>query len=126
MEDLPLEESVVPVFKLSHLAHLYKVRLEQLGVARVKGRIHTKLKLRLLFAFPDLRARTQGRGTFLMFDDEVSCAIRKGCDHDSESMHLSRAAQIVRREMFDKKSHLMDPASKNPRRMLYRNPYWRL
>ena len=40
MEDFRMEGSVAPVFKLADLAHLYKLRLEQLGVI-LEGRIHT-------------------------------------------------------------------------------------
>ena len=40
MEDLQMEEGVVPVFKLADLAHLYKLRLEQLGVV-IDGRVHS-------------------------------------------------------------------------------------
>ena len=28
-------------------------------------------------------------------------ALTKACDHDTDAMHLFRAAQVVRREMFD-------------------------
>ena len=46
IEDFWMEEGVAPVFKLADIAHLYKVRLEQLGVA-IEGRVHTsRLKSR--------------------------------------------------------------------------------
>ncbi len=100
MEDTRKEEGVIPTFKLSNLACMYKTRLEQLGVL-VDGRIHTSpLKIRLLAVLPDLKAHLQGRDVLLTFD--VGNAIRKACDHDSDAMQLARAAQIVRKEMFDK------------------------
>lgn len=84
MEDFHMEESVSPVFQLTDLAHMYTMRL----------------KIRLLSVFPDLRTHSQGRGVLLTFDDNIGGALRKACDHDSD---LARAAQVVRREMFNRK-----------------------
>lgn len=103
MEDTRKEEGIIPTFKLSDLACMYKTRLEQLGTS-VDGRIHTsRLKIRLQAVLPDLKAHSQGRDVLLTFD--VGNAIRKACDHDSDAIQLARAAQVVRREMFDKKFH---------------------
>ena len=102
MEDFRMEGSVAPVFKLADLAHLYKLRLEQLGVV-VEGRVHTsRLKLRLLSVFPDLSAHLQGRNLMLSFDDDIGDALKKACDHDSDNdaMHLAQTAKVVRKEMF--------------------------
>ncbi len=83
MEDFRMEEGVAPVFKLADLAHLYKVRLEQLGVAN-EGRVHTsRLKLRLLSVFPDLTAHLQGRNVMLSFND-IGDALKKASHHDSD------------------------------------------
>ena len=74
MEDFRMEGSVAPIFKLADLAHLYKLRLEQLGVV-IEGHVHTsRLKLRLLSVFPDLRAHLQGRNVMLLFDDDIGDA----------------------------------------------------
>ena len=98
-----MEESVTPVFQLADLAHMYQARLEQLG-ATVDGRIHTtRLKIRLLSVFPDLMAHSEGRGVLLTFDDNIGSALRKACDYDSDAMHLARAAQVVRKKLFNKK-----------------------
>ena len=103
MEENRREEGIVPTFKLSDLARMYKARLEQLGVS-VEGRIHsTRLKARLLAVIPDLQAHSQGRDVLLTFD--VGTAIKTACDHDSDAMLLARAAQLVRKEMFDKIFH---------------------
>ena len=76
MEDLHKEESVAPIFKLKDLAHMYTIRLKQLGVT-TENRIHTsRLKNRLLYVIPDLKACSQGRDVILS-DEDISTAIRK-------------------------------------------------
>ncbi|KAJ8380702.1 hypothetical protein SKAU_G00014800 [Synaphobranchus kaupii] len=93
-------DDCAPVFKLADQGDLYQVRLEQLG-ATVGNRIHTtRLKNRLLSELPDLMAHSQGRDTLLTFQDDIGDALKKACDHDSDAMHLVRAAQVVRKEMF--------------------------
>ena len=101
------ETSIVPVFKLTDLAQLYKTRLEQLGVD-VSRRIHTsRLKFRLLSVLPNLKATSQGKNVMLSFDDDIGGAIQKACDHDYNSdcdaIHLVQAAKIVRKELFQLK-----------------------
>ena len=67
MEDMQNDDENAAVFKLSDMVHLYKVRLDQLGV-KLGKRIHsTRLKDRLLSVFPDLKAHSQGRETLLTF-----------------------------------------------------------
>jgi len=103
MEDMCSDEDSAPVFKLADIANLYKIRLEQLGVT-VDSRIHTtRLKNRLLYELPDLRAHSEGRDTLLTFEMNIGPALKKACDHDSDAMHLVRAAQVVCREMFERK-----------------------
>ena len=61
LEDMKSDEDSAPVFKLTDIAQLFKVRLEQLGLS-VEKRIHTsRLKKRLLSALPDLRTQSQGK-----------------------------------------------------------------
>ena len=101
MEDMHSDKDIAPTFKLTDMGQLYRARLEQFGVT-VKNRIHTtRLKLRLLSALPDLRESSDGRDVRLAFQNDIGPALRKACDHDSEAMHLVRAAQVVRKEMFD-------------------------
>ena len=101
MEDMCSDEDSAPIFKLTDLAKHYKVRLEQLGVT-VNNRIHTtRLKNRLLSELPDLKAYSEGRDTLLTFEKDIGPALKKACDHDSDTMHLVRAAQVVCRDMFD-------------------------
>ena len=101
MEEMRGDEDTVPIFKLTDIAKLYKVRLEQLGVT-VSNRIHTtRLKNRLLSELPDLRAYSEGRDTLLTFEKDIGPALKKACNHDSDGMYLVRAVQVVRREIFD-------------------------
>ena len=92
----------VPVFKLSDLAKLYRERLINLGTD-VPNRINsTRLKERLLHLIPDLKAQTQGRDILLVFDDDIGEALKIECDNDedSEANILAKAAQIVRKELY--------------------------
>ena len=89
-------------YKNRHIyIYLYKTLL-QLGVTS-EGRVHTsRLKLRLLSVFPDLRAHImQGRSLMLSFDDDIGGTLRKACDSDQDAIQLARAKKIVRREMFN-------------------------
>ena len=93
------------VFKLADMAELYSLRLQQLGVTVTnEKRMHTtRLKQRLLARFPDMLAQSKGRDVLLVFDEDVGYALGKACeqDTDNDAVHLARAAQIVRRHMFD-------------------------
>ena len=92
----------VAVFKLVELAKLYSAKLEELGITSSSKINTTRLKERLLGAFPDLSAHTQGRDVLFIFNHAIGDAIRKACeqDFDSEALHLARAAKIVRRDLF--------------------------
>ena len=98
IEEAHLETSTAPVFKLADLAHLYRCRMEQLGVVSDTRMNTTHLKQRLLAHFQDLRAHTKGRDVFLVFDEDIGAALGKACEQDSDSdaVQLARAAQIVR------------------------------
>lgn len=102
IEETIMDEDTAPVFRLSDLAHLYKSRMEQLGV-NLGSRVQTtRLKERLLAEFPDLRAPRKGREVLLVFDDDIGSALVKACEFDSDkdALQLARAANIVQREMF--------------------------
>ena len=105
MEDKNNDEDNAPVFKLIDIAQLYKVRLEQLGLT-LDTRIHTtRLKNRLLSALPGLKAHSQGRETLLSFETDFGPALMVACCHDSDAMHLMRAAYVVRKEIFDQRTY---------------------
>ena len=101
IEDSRMDTSVAPVFKLTDLVHLYSTRLQ------VVGRVHsTKLKDRILNYFQDMEAHKRGRDVVLIFNEDVGSALNKACEHDSnnDAIHLARAANIVRRDMFKKRN----------------------
>lgn len=106
IEDTRAESEIVPVFKLKDLVRMYITRVKQLGTS-LNGRVNsTHLKDRILAHFPDLQAHKDGRDIFLVFNEDIGPAMRKACEHDADSnaIHLARAAQIVRRELFNNKS----------------------
>ena len=50
-----------------------------------------------------MRAHTKGRDVQLVFEEDVGAALTKACELDSDNdvVHLARAAQTVRRHMFE-------------------------
>ena len=100
MEDLRTED-IVPVFKLTDLACMYKTRLEQL-CADVEGWIHTSRLKEKLSVLLDLQEHSQGKRIILTFNKDIGSALRKACNFDDDAMHLACAAQIVRKEIFEK------------------------
>ncbi|KAG7174307.1 hypothetical protein Hamer_G003243 [Homarus americanus] len=102
IEDAHTNTEAVKVFKLPGLTRMYTTRLEQLGTS-ISGSVHsTDLKNRILTYFPDLQAHKEGRDVFLVFNEDVGPALRKACDHDADNddVHLTRAASIVRSDMY--------------------------
>lgn len=95
LEDNNSDEDIAPVFKLVDLTEMYKVRLEQLGVTVEKRINATSMKNILLTALPDLRAYSQGTDTLLSFEKNIGSALMMACSHDSDAMHLMRAAKVV-------------------------------
>lgn len=66
----------------------------------------TKLKNRVLAYFPDMEAHKQGRDVMLIFNNDVGLALKKACEYDADSdaIHLAKAANIVRRDIFKMKN----------------------
>ncbi len=106
IEDSRMDDLVAPVFKLTDLVNLYSTRLKQLGTD-VIGHIHsTKLKDRILAYFQDMEAHKQGRDVVLISNKDIGSALSKACEYDADNdaVHLARAANIVRRDMFKMKN----------------------
>ena len=103
IEETHLEEGTDPVFRLAYLAKLYTTRMEHLGVALCMKVNSTRLNEHLLAQLSGLRARSKGRDVLLAFDEDIGEALGKACEQhcDTEAVHLARAAQIVRRYMFE-------------------------
>ena len=97
------QEETLPVFKLSDLGRLYESRLKEQD-PDVSGKVNTtRLKDRLINVIPDLRAQAQGRDVMLMFNSDIGQAIKNASSkNDDDAIHLVRAAQILRKDMFTK------------------------
>ena len=104
IEDAQVDAEVMPVFKLSDIAKLYQSRLKQL-TTHVPDRINsTRLKDRLLFQIPGLKAYTEGREVLLAFEKDIGVVLQKACNNnDTHAIHLAKAATVVRQEMLSKK-----------------------
>lgn len=105
IEESRLEDPTTsPVFKLADLSNLYSSRIKQLGLKQESRIQSTRLKQIILSHFPDMRATKKGRNILLVFHQDIGSALAKVCteDSDRDAVHLPRAAQIVRRELFDK------------------------
>ena len=118
LEDMRSDEECAPIFKLTEVAQLYKVRLEQLGLA-VEKLIHTtRLKKRLLATLPDLRAHSQGRDILLSFEKDIGLALMAASYHDTNAMHLMR-------EYAKRSWTVVSPSMGHSRRTTSRkNPSW--
>ena len=104
IEEKKVTSQSPPVFRLSKLCELYKAKLEEIGLE--VSRVHsTRLKERLLQHFPDLQTHKEGKSYILMFESDVSKALKNVHEStDEEGMILKKAAQIIRRDMLRKTS----------------------
>ena len=70
----------------------------------------TRLKDRILAHFPELQAFKEGCDILLMSNEDVGSALRQVCENDAddEAYVLSRAAQIVRKEILNKTTQFDD------------------
>lgn len=100
-ESFQVEETVV--LKLSDLIKFYSSKLIDLG--GMQSRVNaTRLKTRLLAAFPDLTAHTQGREVLLVLSHEIGSVLLEAKQRDSEAFYLAKAAMFVRREILQVKN----------------------
>ncbi|VDI23212.1 Hypothetical predicted protein [Mytilus galloprovincialis] len=102
IEESRIDSDVIPIFKLADLTRMYTSRMEQFGL-ETSARVHsTDLQNRILAAIPDLQAHKQGRDVLLLYNDDVGAAIKQATrtNYDDEAILLSKAAQIVRKDMM--------------------------
>ena len=94
------------IFKLSDLAQLYTIRVEQLGIKLDMRLQTTRLKQCLSAEFTDIRAHDQKKGqdVLLAFEGDIGPALAKACelDSDSEAIQLAYAAKFVHNYIFGK------------------------
>ena len=89
---------------------MYKKRLIELG-AHAPNRVHTtKLKNRIMAHFENIRDFKEGNSSYLVFDADIGSAIKSVCDtdYDDEAFILSKAASILRRDIFSKENKEFD------------------
>ena len=115
MKDTHIESDAAPVFRLAELARLYKTRQKLTG-ADVSDRFNnTHLKTRILAHQQDRQAYREGRNVLLAFSKDVGAALRQAYerDFDDEAWILSKAAKIVRRDMFSTESKFQKSLENN-------------
>ena len=110
IEESKLDSEVAPIFKLSDQVKLYVHRLQQLKACVPDGVNSTRLKDRLLAQIPALQAQNKGREVFLVYDADIGAALQFAVENsdDSNAVHLAKAAQIVRKDMLEKKQNFME------------------
>ncbi len=87
------------VFKLADLVTLCQSRVVQLGVGLPD--VHaTRLKEKLLFHIPKMRAYSKGRDVLLAYDTDVGYILAQTSKY-SEAIHLTKAAELIRRDMLN-------------------------
>ena len=95
-------EAAPVVFRLADLASLYKLRLQQLGVDSPD--VHsTRLKEQLLARIPELETHKKGRDVLLAFKADIGPVLHEASQY-SNAIHLSKAADILRKEMLQHKT----------------------
>ena len=96
-ETLDCEE--LAIFKLCELTELFSAALMELGLE--PGKLNsTRLKDRVLTAFPVLTTHIQGKDIVLVLKDEIGDVLKQAKEKDSNAWHLAQAAKIVRRDML--------------------------
>ena len=107
IEESKLDSEVAPIFKISDPVKLYVHKLQQLK-ACVPDRVNsTRHKGRLLAQIPTLRVQNKGREVFLVYDEDIGAALQFAVENsdDSNAVHLAKAAQIVRKDMLEKRQN---------------------
>ena len=64
-------------------------------------RTHTTILRHNLSEHPDLRPQSNDQDKPILFEKDIGPALKKACEYDTDAIHLVRAIQLVRREMFE-------------------------
>ena len=101
IEEKRNEEGLIPLFKLSDLSKMYRDRLSQIDPGLSQNVHSTRLKNKLLEHIPGLQAQQHGKQVLLMFNEDISETINIAISHvtHQDSIHLVRAAQIIRNDL---------------------------
>lgn len=94
IEEDHMHDETSPVFKPAELVHLYKSRIEQLGIKH-NGRVHTaRLKQKMLAHFLDMYAQHQAGDVLTAFNENLGDALAKTSelDRDLHVVQLMHAA----------------------------------
>ena len=92
------------MLKLSDLVKFYSSKLSKLGEEHPDRINATRLKTRVLTAFPDLTTHAQGREVLLVLTHEIGDVLLEAKNRDSEAFCLAKAAMIVGRENLQVKN----------------------
>ena len=118
-ETLDCEE--LAIFKLCELTELFSAALMELGLE--PGKLNsTRLKDRVLTAFPVLTTHIQGKDIVLVLKDEIGDVLKQAREKDSDAWHLIQAAKILRRYMLQINNYFMEHFPQNVRKVLFLYP----
>ena len=95
-------ETNVPYLKLADLVKLYKTKLKESGVEDSVVN-STRLKERIILAYPGISAHSQGRDVLLTLDSAIRKAVRDASeqdDVDADGMCLAKAAKLICNEIL--------------------------
>jgi len=92
-------QDIAPVFRLAELTETYRQRLVDLGMPPDIQVNRTRLKERLLLNCAHLTATKHGREILFVVDRDIGDAV--ACTTDSDITCLAKAANIVRRQIFE-------------------------
>ncbi|CAE1172272.1 unnamed protein product [Acanthosepion pharaonis] len=94
-------EATPVLFRLAGLASVYKPCLEHVGVDCLN--VHsTRLKEQLLARIPELESHKKGCDALLAFKADIGPVLHEASQY-SNALHLSKAADILRKEMLQHK-----------------------
>ena len=89
------------LFKLNEMHSLYVERLKDLGIGKTINK--TRLKAKLLEAFPTVHEQSFGQNILFVFEEGMRSMLSDALvirDFSEDALILSKAAAIIRKDMF--------------------------